>query len=141
MEGSSVQNYKKTNPPTPTMGAGEGFLKQALDGLSPQLAQRAGRHSLAPTFFSVSIHSQHRTSLLPQTSVSPRCSYTSNALPSQYGGRGHTHRRDGGGGCSPHRNYKAKGLTSKNFGSWKLLPHLICLNSISQIQLATFYCQ
>lgn len=116
MEGSSVQNYKKTNPPTPTMGAGEGFLKQALDGLSPQLAQRAGRHSLAPTFFSVSIHSQHRTSLLPQTSVSPRCSYTSNALPSQYGGRGHTHRRDGGGVVLHTETIKPKVSPARTLG-------------------------
>lgn len=133
-----MQNYKKTNPPPPTMGAGEGFLKQALDGLSPQ---RAGHHSLAPTFFSVSIHSQHRTSLLPPDFCLPEVFLHFQCSSFSIWREGtHTQKR-WGGGCSPHRNYKAKGLTSKNSGSWKLLPHLICLNSISQSQLATFYCQ
>lgn len=106
MEGSSVQNYKKTNPPAPTTGVGGGnFLKQALDGLHPQGAWSHQRMtSLAPTFLFVFIHLLATNSLLPpRTSLSPRGVLTIPTLflLNMEGGDTHkeeTDRQTGGGG-------------------------------------------
>lgn len=91
---AKLQEEKSSSP---NNGGWEGFLKPALDGLHPQGAWSHQRMtSLAPTFFFIFIHllATNFTASSKDLSVPQRCSYTSNSLPSQYGGRGHTHRGD-----------------------------------------------
>lgn len=110
MEGSSVQNYKKTNPPAPTTGVGRTSSNKPWMGYTPRV----------PEAIKEWLHSTHFPfSLYPLAGKGPLCPpevflHFQLSSFSIWREGTHTKRRRQtdrwGWGCFPHSNHKAKGL-------------------------------